>query len=187
MTQSTLTEQLRAWHDGDTQAFQTIIETQYYQLKNLGRHLLAKDRLGRQIQPTELINLAFSSLCQKQSISWADRRHFFGVAVRTMRRCLIQEARRLGAAKRGAAWAHVSLEDNTTPHHACSAETLLLVDEALKNLANLDPMVAQVVELRFFGGFSVAQAAEILDVSEPTINRKWRFAKAWLSNALTHG
>ncbi|MBO1320899.1 ECF-type sigma factor [Acanthopleuribacter pedis] len=184
MSAKTVTRRLHAWHGGDATAFEVLIEEQYTQLKKLGRSLLAKDRLGNHLQATELISLAFISLSKKQAISWTDRQHFFRVAARTMRRLLIQEARRLNAEKRGADQQHQSLNEAFTVASNYSAEALTLLDAALSSLHQGDAEAGQVVELRFFGGFSVAECAEILAVSEPTIKRKWRFAKAYLASAL---
>ena len=154
----------------------------YDELRRLAANYLRHERPGQTLQATALVHEAYIRLID-QKVSWQNRAHFFGVAAEMMRRILIDHARGHQAAKRGSGGIKLSLEDvlNLTDEKAAD---LLALDDALKALAEMDPQKAKLVELRFFGGLSIEETAEVLDVGTATVTRQWRMAKAWLYQEL---
>lgn len=156
------------------------------ELRRLARRHMGRERLGHTLQPTALVNEAYLRLLEIKQIEWQDRDHFFAVAARLMRRILVDSARARQAQKRGDGIRPVSLEDVLSPqsHHH---DGLLELENALQKLEEMDPRKARVVELRFFTGLSVEEAARVLGVSTRTVKRDWLFAKAWLSSEISGG
>jgi RNA polymerase sigma factor (TIGR02999 family) len=184
-SQLEITQLLKAWGSGDEQAFDKLTPLVYDQLRRVARRYMADERSGHVLQTTALVNEAYVRLFDCRQLNWQDRAHFFAVCARLMRRILIDIARSNHYQKRGGGAPHVALEEalgSTSPQ--VSADILSLED-ALGGLASMDPRKGQVVELRFFGGLSVEETAEVLKVSKETVARDWRLAKSWLLRELT--
>lgn len=176
---------LRAWSDGDQGALQALTPLVYQELHRLARHYMRRERSGHSLQATALVNEAYMRLADYARMQWKDRAHFFAVSAQVMRRILVDHARRRNV-KRGRGVQHVSLDDVAVVAPGDEAGTdLVALDEALVGLTGIDPRKAQVVELRFFGGLTVEEIGEVLNVSAGTIKRDWRAAKAWLYQELT--
>jgi RNA polymerase sigma factor (TIGR02999 family) len=182
-TQLKLTELLSAWGDGDQAALEQLMPAIYQELRRLaGRHM-ARERADHTLQATALVNEAYLRLVDQKRVRWQNRAHFWGVAAQMMRRILVDYARARGRAKRGGGAPVVSL-DEAAALSAERASELVAVNDALDRLAALDERKSRVVELRFFGGLSVEETAEVLQVSPNTVMRDWRTAKAWLHREL---
>jgi len=164
---------------GDAQASEKLLRLVLPELRALARHYLRGERPGHTLQPTALVNEAYLRLVSDQARSWRNRAHFVGVTAGIMRRILIDHARRRQALKRGTQLAPIEFSDDEGLS-AKEAEELIALDAALNRLEVLNPRHRQVVELRYFGGLSVEETAEVLDVSPITIKRDWRVARAWL-------
>lgn len=178
-----LTRLLQAWSGGDVQARERLLELVYDQLRRLAAGQLRREHGIRTLSPTGLAHEAYLRLAGQAALEWKDRAHFFGLAAITMRRVLVEAARRRGAAKRGGEWRRVTLADQVEALEARGVD-LLDLDQALSELGELDPRQAQVVELRFFGGLGVDETAEVLGLSAATVKREWSLAKAWLFRRL---
>ncbi|HEV2846077.1 MAG TPA: sigma-70 family RNA polymerase sigma factor [Thermoanaerobaculia bacterium] len=183
---SDVTELLRAWQGGDDGALERLIPTVYQELRAIAAQQLQGERAGHTLQPTELVHEAFLKLQGLNSIRWKDRTHFFAFSSRIMRRILVDHARGRLAAKRGAEALHVGLTEGWegTVEPALSPAELIDLDRALDRLAEEDPRLPRLVEVRFFGGLSVEEAAEVLECSPRTVKRDWAFARSWLLNQL---
>ena len=171
-----LLEQLTA---GQPQAFDALLPVVYAELRRQAARYLRRERVNHTLQPTALVHEAFVRLIDQRDVRWQNRAHFFGVAAQAMRRILIDHARGNARQKRGGPAAHVTLDDGMAVTEGKSIDILAL-DQALERLAALDARQARVVELRFFGGLSVEETAEVMAVSPATIKREWSMAKAWL-------
>jgi RNA polymerase sigma factor (TIGR02999 family) len=181
-----LTQLLLAWGDGDREALDKLAPRVYRELKKLAGGYLRRERPGHTLQPTALAHEAFIKLIDQRNVHWRNRAHFFGIAAQAMRRILVDHARARLAGKRGSGDVVVSLDeaiDVSDPR----ADQLLALDEALKRLAQLDPNRGRVIELRYFGGLTLEETAEVLGVSRTTVIREWRMAKAWLYGELKKG
>ena len=176
---------LRAWTDGDQRALAQLTPIVYGELHRLAHHYLKRERAGHSLQTTALVNEAYMRLVDYKRMHWQDRAHFLAVSAQAMRRILVDRARRRNA-KRGAGVEHVSLDDTAVVSGDRSNDFVSL-DDALTALAERAPRKAKVVELRFFGGLSVDETAEVLRVSPITVMREWKSAKAWLYRELTGG
>ena len=165
--------------DGDDGALGELLPLVYAELRRLAAGYLRRERPGHTLQPTALVNEAYLRLVDQTQVRWQNRAHFLGVAAQMMRRILVDHARGQRAEKRGGEIQKLSLDENIDVSGERAAD-LVALDEALKRLAELDPQKSRIVELRFFGGLSVEETAEVLGVSAPTIKRQWRMAKAWL-------
>ncbi|MCG3159879.1 MAG: hypothetical protein JMDDDDMK_00904 [Acidobacteria bacterium] len=179
-----VTKLLRAWRAGDQTALDRLLPLVYDELRRLAGHYLRGERDGHTLQSSALVHEAYLLLVEQDQIDWQSRAHFFGVAAQVMRRVLVDYARARNRDKRGGKLARVSLDEVATLAEEQAAEMVAL-DEALEKLARLDPRKSRVVELRFFGGLSESETAEVLGVSEPTVVRDWRAAKAWLRRELS--
>lgn len=179
-----VTRLLLAWNQGDEAALGQLMPLVYAELHRLARGYLRGERPGHVLQTTALVNEAFMRLVDPRQVQWQNRAHFFGVAARLIRRILVDFARERGYQKRGGNARHVSLDEGLAVGHQPD-EDLMALDEALHALAALDARKGQVVELRYFGGLSVDEAAEVLKVSPETVRRDWRLAKAWLRQRLS--
>lgn len=173
---------LRAWTDGDQQALEKLTPIVYEELHRLARYYMNGERSGHSLQTTALVNEAYLRLTDYKRMRWENRAHFFAVSAQLMRRILVDHARRHNL-KRGAGVQHVSLEDSAVVRER--DDDLVALDEALQALASFDCRKAEVVELRFFGGLSVDETAEVLKISPITVMRDWNTAKAWLYRELS--
>jgi RNA polymerase sigma-70 factor (ECF subfamily) len=176
---------LRAWSGGDQNALARLTPVVYDELRRLARRYMKRERPGHSLQTTALVNEAYMRLVDYERMQWQNRAHFFAVSSQLMRRILVERARRHNL-KRGAGVQHVSLEEAAMVGGARAAD-LVALDDAMNALARLDPRKVQVVEMRFFGGLSVEETAEVLKVSPVTVMRDWSTAKAWLYRELAGG
>ena len=183
-TTPNITQLLVAWNQGDQDALAQLTPLVYKELHRLAHGYLAGERRGHVLQTTALVNEAFVRLIDWQAVEWQNRAHFFGVAATLMRHILVQFAREQKAAKRGGQAIQVSLSKAvavSTRHNP----DLVELDDALIRLEKLDRRQARIVELRFFGGLSLEEAAEVTQVSVSTVRRDWRMAQAWLHQQLS--
>lgn len=178
-----VTALLQAWTDGDQSALAALVPLVEQELHRLARHYMRGERPGHTLQPTALVNEAYLRLVGVAHVRWQNRAHFLAVAARTMRRILVDLARAKGYQKRGGRSPVVPLDDVEVAAPA-PATDLVALHDALDALAYVDARKAQVVELRYFGGLTVNETAEVLDVSPETVMRDWTFAKAWLLREL---
>jgi len=174
-----ITQLLIGWSNGDQAALEELIPLVTAELRRLARHYLARESPGHTLQTSALINEAYIRLIEQQDTSWQNRAHFFGVAAQVMRHILIDHARRHCYAKRGGGARKVPLDEAMFVNDR-RAEELVALDDALQALATLDPRKSKIIELRFFGGLSIAETAEALKLAPITVTREWRSAKAWL-------
>jgi RNA polymerase sigma factor (TIGR02999 family) len=177
-----VTQLLKAWGAGDQEALRKLMPVVYEELHRAARRYMAGERSDT-LQTTALINEVYLRLVDFQHISWHNRAHFFGVCAHLMRRILIDFARARRSQKRGAKVSHIPLDEALIVSSEPAAD-LIALDEALKALAAIDDRKSRVVELRFFGGLSVEETAEVLKISPDTVLRDWKLAKAWLLGQL---
>ena len=161
-----------------------LVPVIYAELRRLARAYLSQENAGHTLQGTALVHEAYMRLIRQDSVEWQNRAHFFGIAAQTMRRILVEHARKRNAAKRGGGGTKVELTDSSATVLGVNVD-LLLLDSALDELARIDPRRARVVEMRFFGGLTETEIATVLEVSEPTVRRDWTIAKAWLYRKMT--
>jgi RNA polymerase sigma factor (TIGR02999 family) len=180
---SQVTVLLRAWSDGSEAALEQLLPLVEAELRRLARIYMARERRGHTLQATALVNEAFVRLVDARGLRWQDRSHFLGISARLMRRVLVDHARARGYQKRGGDVQPVTLTDALVIASESSLD-LIDLDRALEGLAAVDARKAKVVELRFFGGLSVEETADVLHVSNDTIKRDWRLAKLWLLREL---
>ncbi len=181
-----VTQLLQAWGKGDRAALDQLMPAIYSELHKLAQHYLRGERLDHSLQTTALVNEAYLRLVNVQNVQWQDRAHFFAISSRLIRQILVDRARRRGYQKRGGGRRHVELEESAVLDPGRDDE-LVALDEALAALAEFDERKSQVVELRFFGGLTLEEAAAVLDVSPDTVRRDWRLAKSWLRKYLSEG
>ena len=182
-----VTSLLRAWGGGDAAALHRLTPLVYNELHRQAKLLMARESPDNLLQPSALVNEAYLRLTADAPVEWENRRQFFAVSAGLMRRILIDFARARGAAKRGAGARDINLESLpgiATADDGVGLEQLIDIDEALTRLADLDERQARVAELRFFGGLEISEVAQVLNISEPTVVRDWRIARAWLHHAL---
>jgi RNA polymerase sigma-70 factor (ECF subfamily) len=179
-----VTQMLLAWSAGEPGAEERLFPLVYDELKLMARRYLRREREGHTLQPTALVNEAYLRLIDQTRVSWQNRAQFFGVAATMMRRILVNHARSLAAGKRGGAARRLSIRDATVSTEQ-DATDLLALDEALTRLAAIDERKSRVVELLYFGGLENREAAEVLGVSDKTVERDWRMARLWLYRELT--
>ena len=178
-----VTELLVAWSEGDRAALDQLTPLVYEELHRLARNHMSRERQDHTLQTSALVNEAYLRLIDQKNVRWQNRAQFFSIASRLMRRILVDHARSHRYAKRGGDMRRVSLDEAAVLAQESAAE-LVALDDALKSLAALDTRKCQVVELRFFGGMSVEESAEVLGVSVVTVMRDWSTAKAWLHRAM---
>jgi RNA polymerase sigma factor (TIGR02999 family) len=179
--QDSVTGWLRLWREGDNDALEHITESVYRELKRLAAHYLDREQSGHTLQPTALVHEAYLHIAAVREIDWKARGQFIAVVAQMMRRILIDHARRRGAAKR-------EMPGNLSdPPHRPEDPMLdvLAVDQALERMAHRHPRPAQIVELRFFGGLESNEIAQCMDISLSTVEREWRFARAWLQSRIS--
>lgn len=181
--QPDVTGLLVEWRDGDQLAEEQLFPLVYGELRKLARSHLRRERAGHTLQPTALVNEAYLRLVDQTRVQWQSRAHFFGIASRMMRRILVDHARARNAARRGGGARNLTLEDDLRPGHTKDVD-LVALDDALEALAELDPAASRVVELRYFGGLTIEETAEVLDTSTSTVKREWRAARTWLFSEL---
>ncbi|HKQ79529.1 MAG TPA: sigma-70 family RNA polymerase sigma factor [Blastocatellia bacterium] len=170
---------LRAWSEGDQNALDRLMPLVYDELRRMARRHMDRQGHGHTLQTTALIHEAYLKLIDQKEVNWQNRAHFFGVAAQAMRHILVDYARARRAAKRGGDAVLVSLDEAAVASDERSAE-LIALDDALEALAGIDLRKCRVVELRYFGGLSVEETAEVLKVSPETVARDWRLARTWL-------
>ena len=178
-----VTRLLNDWCRGEREALDALLPTVYAELRRLAAAHLSHERPNHTLQPTALVHEAFLRLVDQRSVDWRNRAQFFGLAAEMMRRILVNHARERAAQKRGGGREKISL---SAADNVAAEDTLDLVglDEALDRLACLDARQGRVVELKFFGGLTTEEIAEVLKISTATVERDWRFARAWLYDAL---
>ncbi len=177
------TELLRAWTGGDRQALDQMLPLVYEELHRLAAHYLSRERPDHTLQPTALVHEAYLRLIKQRDVDWRNRAQFLGLAAGMMRRILVNHARDRSAEKRGGRREQVSLSLVDAPSRGPDVE-LIALEDALERLAALDARKARVVELRFFGGLTMEESAEVLGISLATVEREWSFSRAWLYSAL---
>jgi len=186
LSQKDITGLLQDWGRGDKAAFDSLVPLVYKELRRMAHQYMRRERAGNTLQTSALINEAYIRLVDYDRMRWQDRAHFFAVAAQAMRRILVERARSRSRDKRGGAAQKVSLNkaaDLAVEH----ASDIIALDQALTELSAIAPRKGQVVELRYFGGLNIDEAAEVLGVSSPTVQREWRAAKAWLYRAISEG
>lgn len=187
MTQTASTDEvtqlLTDWSQGDQTALDKLTPLIYEELRRLAHHYMSRERPGHTLQTTALVNEAYVRLINRKDVHWQNRAHFFAIAAQLMRTILVDHARRHGYAKRGGGARKISLDEAAIVSQDRSQEVVEL-DEALTRLAGFDPLQGRIVELRFFGGLTIKQTAEVLGLSSATIKREWNTARAWLFREL---
>jgi RNA polymerase sigma-70 factor, ECF subfamily len=179
-----ITGLLRAWAGGDRSALDRLAPLVYGELRRMARGYMRRERPGQTLQTTALVHEAYMRLVDVSQVDWHDRAHFFAISAQMMRRILVDAARARTSVKRGARWPRVSL-DEVPEISSGRAHELVAIDDALKVLSKVDPRKAQVIELRFFGGLSVEETAEVLKISPQSVMRDWRLAKAFLMREIS--
>ena len=180
-----ITELLLEWSNGDQSALERLTPLVYDELRRLARRYMVHERAGHTLQTTALAHEAYVRLIDQSRVQWRNRAHFFAIAAQLMRRILVDYARRRRYAKRGGERQKISLEPAAVVSQEITAD-LVALDDALKSLADIDSRRSRVVELRFFGGLSVKETAEVLSVSVETVMRDWNLARAWLYREMSH-
>ena len=174
-----ITQLLEAWSQGRRDALDRLVPLLYEDLRRLAAGYMRHESPGHSLQPTALVHEAYVRLIDQRQVHWRNRAHFFGVAAGLMRRILVDHARTRRADKRGGGWDRVTLVEDQVAGGAQEID-LLALHEALERLAALDPRQERIVELRYFGGLTIEEAAEVVGISEATVVRDWTIAKAWL-------
>jgi len=185
-TPKTVTQLLVDWGNGNQAALELLMPLVYEELHRLARRHIGRERPGHTLQTSALVNEAYLRLVDQRNAHWQNRAHFFSIASRLMRRILVDHARSRHFAKRGGGLRRVSLDEAAVVSQNRAAD-LIALDDALTNLAAIDPRKCQAVELRFFGGLSVEEIATVVGVSPVTVMRDWSTAKAWLHRAIQTG
>lgn len=178
-----ITQLLRAWGNGDARALDRLTPIVYEELRRMARHYMRREDPDNSLQPTALVHEAYVKLVDTKIAQWQDRTHFFAISARVMRRILVDAARRKAADKRGGG--AVRMEINESIDAApLEHDEMVRLDDAMEALAKFDPRKAQVVELRFFGGLSMEETAEVLKISPQTVMRDWKLARVWLAREM---
>ena len=181
-----VTELLQAWSQGQDAALDELLPLVHQELRRLARRYMFAERAGHTLQATALVNEAYLRLVNSRQVNWQNRAHFFAISAQLMRRILVDSARSHGDQKRGGRIPKVTLDEVLVGPQE-KGQDLVALDDALNALSGVDPRKARVVELRFFGGLSVEETAEVLKVSRNTVLRDWRLAKMWLKREITGG
>jgi RNA polymerase sigma-70 factor, ECF subfamily len=179
-----ITELLQAWSNGDSQALGKLMPLVDHELRRIAHAYMSRERAGHTLQTTALVDEAIIRLMEGEKISWQSRTHFYSLVAKRMRQILIEHAREQLTAKRGNRAEHIDVAEAVFLSSEASQEMIIL-DEVLIKLAKLDERKAKVVEYRYFGGFTLEEIANILDVSPSTVEREWRVARAWLKREMT--
>lgn len=179
-----ITELLIDWGKGDQAALEKLMPLVYNELRRLATAYLRRERASHTLQPTALVNEAYLRLIDQRNAQWQNRAHFFGISAQLMRRILVDHARQHQAVKRGGSNQQRLSITSVEEIAMQPAVDLLALNEALDELASMDPQQAQIVELKFFGGLSIDETAEVLGISHATVERDWKMARAWLRRQL---
>ena len=179
-----VTQLLRAWNNGEQEALDQLIPLVYHELHRLAHRYMGRERSAHTLQSTALVHEAYERLIDLKDVDWKNRAHFFAVSAQVMRRILVDYARSRRYSKRGGEWRQVPLNEAVAVFRDHRTDIVAL-DDALQALAAIDPRKSRVVEMRFFGGLSIKETAEVLNVSEETVQRDWRLAKVWLLRQLS--
>jgi RNA polymerase sigma factor (TIGR02999 family) len=182
-TSNQVTELLGRWRNGDRDALDSLIPLVYEELRRIAQHYLRNERPGHTLQSTALVHEAYVRLIRQDLPQWQNRAHFFAVAAQLMRQILVDHARAYRADKRGGGVCNLALDDAEKDAQPVDVDIVAL-DDALKTLSAMDPQQGKVVELKFFGGLSIEDTAEVLGVSSSTVKRDWITARAWLHREL---
>jgi RNA polymerase sigma factor (TIGR02999 family) len=183
-TPGDVTSLLLEWNGGNRAALDALLPVVYRELRQLARGYMRLENPGHTLQPTALVHEAYLKLIDQNRVTWQNRAHFFGIAAQTIRRLLVDHARARRRLKRGGGDLRVTWTENLNVPAQAEGVDLLGFDEALRNLAELDPQQGRVVELRFFAGLSIEETAAALDISTATVKRDWAVARAWLFRAI---
>jgi RNA polymerase sigma-70 factor (ECF subfamily) len=175
-----ITQLLIAWSDGRREALDDLMPIVYADLRRVAAGYMRREAAGHALQPTALVHEAYVRLVDQKQVKWRNRAHFFGVAAVLMRRILVDHARRRRAEKRGGDWERVTLAGDEVATDTHKEIDVLALDEALERLAQFDPQQERIVELRYFGGLTIDETAEVVGISAATVVREWTIAKAWL-------
>jgi RNA polymerase sigma-70 factor (ECF subfamily) len=179
-----VTSLLRRWSDGDGSALEELTPLVYDELHRLAHQHMRREKAGHILQTSALINEAYVRLVDQAQPPWQNRAHFFGIAARLMRQILVDEARKRHSAKRGGTLIEVPLDDKAALAQE-QAGNVIALDDALKTLEAIDGRQSKIVELRFFGGLSIEETADVLQISPGTVMRDWTFARAWLRSEMS--
>lgn len=179
-----VTQLLADWQSGDQQALEVLMPLVYKELHRLADHYLRRERVGHTLQATALINEAYLRIIKQDEVNWQNRAHFFGVAAQMMRRILVDHARSHLYAKRGGGAQKLTINEAIDVPQQERDLDLVALDDALQRLEQIDPQQSKIIELRFFGGLTIEETAEVLGISPATIKREWNWAKAWLYREL---
>jgi RNA polymerase sigma-70 factor, ECF subfamily len=181
---SRVTQLLEKFQSGDHQTADQLFAEVYTELRARAAAYLRRERKNHTLRPTELVHEAYLKLVDQTRVDWQGKVHFLAIAAQAMRRILVDHARRRDAAKRGGNWYHIALDDNLLieSHHDVN---LLALEDALNKLAKLSPSQAQMIELRFFGGLSVAEVAKEMEMPKRSVEREWTMVRAWLRRELS--
>lgn len=181
-----VTQLLADWGRGDKSAFDKLFPLVHEELRRIAQRQMSHERPGHTLQATALVNEAYLKLAGNEGFEWRDRAHFYAVCAQVMRHVLIDHARAHARDKRGGGAVQVSLNDAIALSEQ-RAEELVALDEALRSLEHRDPQKGRIVEMRYFGGLSIEETAEVLDISPRTVRREWRRSKAWLYRMISEG
>src|SRR5262249_29112420 len=184
-TRQDVTALLRAWSQGDAAAGERLLPIVYGELRRQAARLLRRERRDHTLQPTALVPETYLRLVEQRAADWRNPTPFFAGAAQARRRILVDHARAHGARKRGGSWERITLDDNCRPGAGEAEVDILALEDALRELAGLDPEKVRLVELRFFAGLNLEETASVLGVSESTVSREWRLARAWLFRPLS--
>ena len=179
-----ITDLLKAWSNGDSEALEKLVPLVDDELKKIAHAYMLRERPGHTLQTTALVNEALIRLIGGERIDWHSRKHFYALVARRMRQVLIDYANKRLAAKGPGGTEHVDLENAVISPQM--SEELRLLDEALKKLAKFDELKSAIVEYRYFGGYTLKEVAELLNISEAKVEREWRFTRAWLKKEITN-
>jgi RNA polymerase sigma factor (TIGR02999 family) len=179
-----ITQLLMNWSQGDKDALDQLVALVYPELRRLAKRHMGRENSAHTLQTSALINEAYLKLVDQQNIRWQNRAHFFAVAAQVMRHILVDHARTRNYAKRGGGAHKLPLDEAVTLTEQRAGE-LIALDDALRDLAALDQRRSQIIELRFFGGLTLEETAEVMELSPSTVQREWRAAKAWLHHTMS--
>lgn len=182
---SQITELLIAWSEGQRQALDDLMPVIYEDLRRMAAGYMSREPAGHPLQPTALVSEAYLRLMDQRRVKWQNRAHFFGVAAGMMRRILVDHARLRRAERRGGQWERVTLSGVDLAADEPQQIDVLALHDALERLASFDPRQQRIVELRYFGGLTIEETAEVVGVSDATVVREWTIAKAWLRAQLS--
>ena len=181
-----VTELLARWKSGDVSARDALVPLVYDELRRIARRCLSNQSSSHTLQPTALVHEAYLRLARRDSMDWRDRAHFFALAAQIMRQILVDHARKQAASKRGGKAFTLEVDEASAITREPSLDVIAL-DDAMKRLSSLDPRQCQIVELRFFGGLSIEETAQAVNISTATTKREWATARLWLYNAMNNG